>query len=532
VVVEKLKVWLLAFLQYGSRPNYCHVTSQSVPETTCLRFAEQFQASLRGSAIQYVDYEAPRNRLPVVIPFEYETSWPATIRGRVLTIQPPRPKAFEGLMSSNSWFVDLQKDFRTGRAVEELQLPPSQVVFELLNGPCPPNFEQAVIPRAGDGIDSINIRCSDRKEVVRQYLPTGEEILLEILREHGIEPLVDEKRNAYQPVLKRFGGFQLAAAAFAGSSARVLLALFDDDNPMMVNQIKSVCKLGAGPLSGSTYLERVEQMFINESVRMKRIARSRFEQYSRHRTPATLKLTSLLDHWVDRSIATRHWKLGRCPACNAEDFESRLDIQRHVRCPRCGTRMALPAQVSLGYSLHPSVRSAIKEGIVPVVLTGRFLHRLTTRGFVWIPGVKCKLGARQGDIDIVACCDGHLVFCECKRLEAIPSDARVWDDITSQFLELVEIARICNGNLAVLASQVSSYPDSLKQRLKNEIGNTIPYLLLDQQDLEAGHRQVGEGENRRWLTFSHLIPAQFSEQRTQRSGGPRTIETGWGSYTS
>lgn len=138
-VLNRLKEWLLAFLPYGPRPDYCLVTSQTVEESNCRQFAEQFQVTLVGTPIESVAYEPSRNRLPVIIPFEYETTWAVDITGRRLTMQPPKPRAFENLGSPGAWFVDLLKDFKTGRAVKELDPPPNPVVFELLNGPCPPN---------------------------------------------------------------------------------------------------------------------------------------------------------------------------------------------------------------------------------------------------------------------------------------------------------------------------------------------------------------------------------------------------------
>jgi hypothetical protein len=172
VVLEQLKAWLLAFLPYGPRPSFCQVTSQSVPEETCRAFAAAFGKALGDKPIETVDYAPPRNRLPVVLPYEYETTWSVDVAGRRLTIQPPKPKAFEEIGSPRSWFVDLVKDVKTRRAVRELQLPPSTVVFELLNGPCPPGFEHCAVPMTGDGHDCINARCSGSKEVINIFLPT------------------------------------------------------------------------------------------------------------------------------------------------------------------------------------------------------------------------------------------------------------------------------------------------------------------------------------------------------------------------
>src|SRR5262249_54089563 len=146
----------------------------------------------------------------------------------------------------------------TGRAVKELQLPPTSVMVDLLNGPCPPGFEKSATLRVGDGTDSINLRCSGSKEVVKVYLPTQEEVLGEILREHGIEPIPDEKRSSYLPVIRRFGGLHFAAAAFAGDSGTILTTLAQ--GTLTLQQIQGKCKLGSGEIGGKTYLDRIDHI--------------------------------------------------------------------------------------------------------------------------------------------------------------------------------------------------------------------------------------------------------------------------------
>jgi hypothetical protein len=528
-VIEKLKDWLLAFLPYGSRPSYCLVTSQTVAEDTCRRFAAEFQAALAGSPIDAVDYEPPRNRPPVVIPYEYETVWAVDITGHKLTIQPPRPKVFEDVGSPRAWFVDLLKDMRTGRAIKELQLPPNPVVFELLNGPCPPGFEHTALPRTGDGVDSINLRCSGSKEVLDIHLPSGEEIFEEILRENGVEPLKDEKRSSYLPVIRKFGGLHGAAEAFTGKSGLILATLQKETKT--VREIKGSCQLGDGTVPGKSYLERIEWLLKPESERIKRVGRRRFAQYARHQSPENLRLASVLEYWADRSVLTREWKIGPCSQCNRASFVPRLDIQKRVVCPACGNRISLPETVPLGYALHRTVRLALHEGIVPVVLTGRFFRNMTNSGFFWLPGMKYKIGDQSGDIDLLACCDGYLVFCECKQLNATPSGTKVWDEVVAQFLETTSVARRCGANLVVLAALVNDYPQEVRDRIAAQVGTSIPHMLLTKQDLETGHRDVLDHGHARPIGFYDLLPVPFPETPREPTDRPRAINMGWGIYT-
>jgi hypothetical protein len=481
-VLEKLKHWLLSFLSYGPRPNYCLVTSQTVAEEVCRRFATEFQTALAGSPIEAVDYEPPRNHLPVAVPYEYEAVWAVDITGHKLTIQPPRPKAFEDIGSPRAWFIDLLKEVSTRRAVKGLQLPSSPVVFELLNGPCPPGFEHTAVPRTGDGVDSINVRCSGNKEVINLHLPSGEEVLEEILREHGVEPLQDEKRSSYLPVIQKFGGLESAAKAFTGKSGLILAMLQDESKT--IREIKGTCKLGDGTVPGESYLESVEWLLQSQSERIKRVGKRRFAHYARNQSPENLRLASVLEFWADRSVLTREWKIGPCSRCHRSSFVPKLDIRRRIVCPACGNRISLPESVLLGYSLQRTVQLAVREGIVPVVLTGRFLRRMTNTGFFWLPGVKYKLGDQQGDIDLLA-----------------------------------------------LAAQVGEYPADVRDRIVAGIGISIPYLLLTKQDLKAGHRDVQDGGHARPIGLRDLLPDPFPEQPREPTDKPRTINMGWAIFT-
>ncbi|MGO8899340.1 MAG: hypothetical protein ACLQU5_13500 [Isosphaeraceae bacterium] len=528
-VLNGLKEWLLAFLPYGPRPNYCLVTSQSVEESNCRQFAEQFQVALVGTPIESVAYEPSRNRLPVIIPFEYETTWAVDITGRRLTMQPPKPRAFEKLGSPGAWLVDLLKDFKTGRAVKELDPPPSPVVFELLNGPCPPQIYGSVIPRAGHGPESINLRCSGSEEVIDLYLPSADEILEEILREHGLEPIPDEKRSCYLPVIRKFGNVYAAAKAFRSESGLILSSL--EDRPKTFRQINSECQLGRGVLPGKSYLEEIECLPVPLSERIRRITRRRFAKYAKSQASEDLKLASVLEFWANRRVLSRKWKIGPCARCMQTFYEPRLKIQGRILCPGCGNIIRLSEQVPLGYSLHRTVRHALKEGIVPVVLTGCFLRNMAHSGFLWLPGVKYKIGDKVGDIDILACCDGHLVFCECKRLPPAGPEAKVWNEVVSQFLETARVASLCGGDLAVLASQVSGYPQDVQDRIRDGVGTNIPYLLLDRHDLERGFRDADPREPARFLGIHDLILEPFPEEVQRAPERTQTINMGFAIYT-
>ena len=107
----------------------------------------------------------------------------------------------------------------------------------------------------------------------------------------------------------------------------------------------------------------------------------------------------------------------------------------------------------------------------------------------------------------------------------------MWDDIVNKFLEMATIATRCQGSLVVLAAQVGEYPQSVQDRIKAEVGGSIPYLLLNKEDLETGYREVKDGSGSHRLSFYDLLPIPFPERPTHAADTPRTIHTGWGIYS-
>ena len=182
----------------------------------------------------------------------------------------------------------------------------------------------------------------------------------------------------------------------------------------------------------------------------------------------------------------------------------------------------------IGYSLEPSVRHALSQGLGTVVLTGRFLRNMTDRGFFWLPGVKYDRATIKGDIDLMACCDGHLVFGECKKLTSTPHDSTSWNSTVEQFLRLATVAIECSAELVVLAALVDVFPEDGQRRIETELAGRIPFLLLNKADLEKGLRYANPAPGRLPLRLHELLPSRFPDPPVERAGGRRQIKLAWG----
>ena len=124
-----------------------------------------------------------------------------------------------------------------------------------------------------------------------------------------------------------------------------------------------------------------------------------------------------------------------------------------------------------------------------------------------------------------------MIFGECKNLSNTPKDADTWNEVTDQFLKLASVAEECEAKLVVPAAQVEDFPDHVKQRIKTELSGTIPFLLLNNDDLQKGHRKVGKESSSMRLDLHDLLPKQFPERAVHRTAGPRHINLGWAMYT-
>lgn len=530
---ENLREWLQLFVGCRNFPNFCLLTSASVSRERVSEYARSLRSSLQDTGIQKVDYMRPRNRLPKVVAYEHETTRPIEVHGRQVTFLPPAPHTLCHSGNADGWFIDVVKDNLTGRAVKDMQFPGLAVVQELLNGPCPPSDVTSLVPRFGLGVDAINFRCSYGNDVVHFHMPSPKEVLEEILDEAGYRVVLDEKRSSYIPTIRQFGGLDSAATSFSRESGKAIEILrsgraartthdqeseFEhqeksavDEKVFTLEEIKGLGKFGSGKLNDPHFFDFVKRNFETQPERRKRIGMARFRSYAHRRVSAEMTLNALLEHWVDKAVVQRRCRIGPCARCLQVSHFSNIQLNRPIKCDFCGNRVPLKSSTKIGYTLTRAVRHSLNEGIVPVVLAGRFLKRMSNQGFFWLPGVKYKKADFSGDIDFLACCDGHLVFGECKRMVSTPDGSQVWRQVLEQFLSLVSVAMDCGASLVVLAAQVHDFPANVKQTIESQVGGKIPFLLLNNLDLDQGYRDIGEGELCRYLELRDLIPTEFPE---------------------
>jgi hypothetical protein len=454
-VLDALVEWVIRIQRYGMRPNCCHLVSLTAPLAQLQSAAAALLPLLKEHGFEFVDPFSPCDVVAKVIPFEYDQSQLAEVETRHVTMTIPAPRLSEHMTDQHVWMVDVTRDATARRGLADLHLPARASAVEALNVPGVPALpSRNEIHRFGFDDETICFRCRRRDRVLAHQLPSDEEVLLEVLYDGGMRPLEDEKRNVYEPALKMLGGLSTAARAVTGR-LREVLGVLHRCNTADLSTIRREAKLGNGrlpeelsrPSNVANYLRRA-------SPTTRRISLGRFQAQWDELYPDDTKIQTLLEHWAQRGLLIHR-------------------PDNH-------------------YELQPQLAAAMREGLIPVALTGRFLDWMTYSGFMWVPGIKYEIAASQekGDIDILAACDGHLVFAECKNMVGASPTEESWErDIWPQFAALVHAAKACGGDLAVLASLAEEYPSGWLERAQREAGQQLSVMLLTRSDLDRGYRR-------------------------------------------
>ncbi len=146
---------------------------------------------------------------------------------------------------------------------------------------------------------------------------------------------------------------------------------------------------------------------------------------------------------------------------------------------------------------------------------------------VFKAGFKGVLGQEKFDIDIIASCDGILVFCECKNLEKNNPSNKVWGEIKEQFEQLIEKAKKYKAQIAILSSLTEKYPSKIKELERKHSDESLSVVLLDQEDLEKGTRwqtiSDGETESSLPLSIKDFLPKQKHKKNRKKREWNRQI---------
>lgn len=501
--------------------NYCELITKSCKRDMLNSLARRIRPRLKklNSKIAHVDINDSLQEIPLVIPYDHETQKRPLVSKKAIIIEDAIPFCEDYMPSSAAWICDLVKDSKSGRSPYDLCLPYRESVLQVLNAPDPPSFRLGGIV-FGAGFDSINVRFTKNSKSINFRIPSAEELLEEMLVESGIQLTKDEKRTRYNQTIDMFGDLSEAAIFFSGISFRILEAL--DSNTLTYGQIKAKAKLGkTKQKKTSVFLDWAKKL----PKHSKSTARRRYIEYSKEILSLHASESEIIEKLVERGVLMRKWKLDKCPSCDKEYWVDDLRINKPMVCPGCLKKISLRDKFQLGYELNELVSLSIREGIIPVVLTARFLRNLTDKGFFWLPGAKCSWGSEKTDLDILACCDGHLVAAECKTLSNTNTESKTWDEIADQIQREVDLLKICKIETIVIAAMCNEFPQEFKNKTIDIIGNELAVLFLNKEDLMKGHRRIATHDQRprRMRVKDILLSQPLQKIKKRKKKGERFV---------
>ncbi len=539
--VSALSLWLIGY--HSGRPNYCKIKSISVSKSELDSLARKLRPRLRKFGYEHVDVEAPTKALIPQVVFEHKRHDIDAVWIDEYSFEFSCPQAsFVDETNSNTdcWMVDL----RGGRNLK-FHIPP-EVCFKtntrLLNAPSPSTtyYSMGIYSRRYSyGDISIEYNKKDRFKIVT--LPTAEELLVPLLKDKGIEEKKDEKRVCYESVIELFGGvsqflecckekrFKIISALWTdkalpcekeGSSVSKGCSIKQSDAPIpiLLNQIKQRTRMGADfdkPFQDFFHYDFIKDPLILKTAKA-RLANEK--GFYRQNTPK-----SFISWMVEAAIIRQVFHYPKCFSCdNESDWGSQIDLARPLHCSRCGNTVSIQdSSLDVGYQMNPLVYKAFKEGIRPVALTLGVLKRATAGGFLYIPGFKGTYEKKDFDIDIMAVCDGDLIFCECKTMEGISAQASGGAKVLDQLEQLIEKGNLCGARSVVLASLADGYPQKIQKLAKNKSTSTMRVVLLTKADLLRGHTKsqrdnMGESPARLSEAFLPQAPSTKRKRKGER----------------
>jgi hypothetical protein len=253
-------------------------------------------------------------------------------------------------------------------------------------------------------------------------------------------------------------------------------------------------KLGNGKIRTGV---RQPSWLKHQPLSTRRLLSARLHEAKGGSLSETEHVTLFLERWGSKGVVHTVW---RCAGCNHMNWPGVPEpgSERLYRCRKCSELNT--GEVTRRHLLDSKITNAMDEGIIPVVLTSRFLRNLTSRAFQWLPGVKGLVNGKAFDFDVCALCDGILVVAECKTLSAARPSRATWKKVGVQLQRLAEAGVKCGAQLIVLAAMTHQFPKSIERIGKELAKRGSRLLLLDKPALEEGYRYIAGRQGQRRMT--------------------------------
>ncbi|MHB8778495.1 MAG: hypothetical protein ACYC6R_12165 [Anaerolineales bacterium] len=165
----------------------------------------------------------------------------------------------------------------------------------------------------------------------------------------------------------------------------------------------------------------------------------------------------LVDDFVSKRILIRGMEF-RCSACGLLRFYPFNTLDEEMQCPGCLNYLQPPSRAPIVFRLNELVTRAIGQGSIPVVLTHKFLKKLSGNQTLRLFGSEVSKDESKIDVDYITTYQGGLVFVECKDFKqgVSPKEKK---GATQQLNKLVGLAKQMDASVVIL-STLLPYPSS------------------------------------------------------------------------
>ena len=477
--------------KYVLGTDFVVLASASVNKRTLASLKEKLKYELLGSKIRHIDikysnfvtgksrvYEKAR-REEVSVEEEY-----FKIRDTV-----PDIEDFSTYAHNAKWVTDVQFQAE-GKRPSGFLPPKFPGISELLSGNPDPllvEINRGYSARLANG--HMSYRVSVRPNETVGYIPTEDELFNSLIKSRNFVSINSEKSKYVQGIIGLLGTLN-DTLWLRKLEPRSLLRQMVSQKAYTISEIKSILKPGKKQSD-------IDAMY------------------------------GLLSDLTRKGVFFRGMKI-RCPACDLTRWYSLNSVDEKMHCAGCLTEFQPAIDAPFYYALNELLARGVDQGALPVLLTLSFLQNLSSKSFLYRPGVILQKNGMI-DVDIIASCDGHLVLVECKDLHQ-NSSRSINKEILTQLYSLVEIAEQLDVRVVFLSTLLPVIPSELQNKIellnKRLKGKTHVHVLTS-HDLERGYKSTTLNSTstiERHMQFDDYLP-KVSNRNTGwiREDGSRSV---------
>jgi len=241
---------------------------------------------------------------------------------------------------------------------------------------------------------------------------------------------------------------------------------------------------------------------------------------------------------ANRQILLRGYRL-TCPVCGTNAWYEVSRIQEEMVCDGCRASFPLKAHIDFAFRLNHLFMERQNHGAIAVILTLLVLYNTSWHGILWNADIELAQrddaeNADAVEVDIIAMCDGYLIFAECKNRLLSEQDKMnperrrdKLDEIKTQLEQEIKVAIAMEAQLFLFATLEEETPDEIQEFIsrQDEQYDRLRVRLLSANELLQG-QFITEESDRRRISY-HEIVGELLLPPTYQDGNCSSKDANW-----